>query len=234
MKKEKKLLTVFLFILTIGSHAQSGIVTYGTKQYASENLQTDNERVIKIADELEVMQFTLKYTKEKSYFHKEKNLPKHSPYFAKMASVFAGANEDSFQFLATKEAYQNTAIASKKYVVDYSYRMKGWKLTEEVKKIDNYNCYKAILLEYNDRSDTYSEIIAWYAPQIPVPYGPAGYGGLPGLILQLQYRSCVYTVGKITFNPTKRVEIPNMEEGEKINQKQMVHYMRMARKVTVD
>ena len=28
-------------------------------------------------------------------------------------------------------------------------------------------------------------ITAWYTPQIPVSHGPAEYGGLPGLILEL-------------------------------------------------
>ena len=30
------------------------------------------------------------------------------------------------------------------------------------------------------------DIVAWYTPQIPVSHGPAEFGGLPGLILELK------------------------------------------------
>jgi GLPGLI family protein len=43
-------------------------------------------------------------------------------------------------------------------------------------------------------------VTAWYAPDIPVRFGPIGYGGLPGLILELQNESATFYVTKINLN----------------------------------
>ncbi|MNY31463.1 hypothetical protein D3C86_1656270 [compost metagenome] len=53
-----------------------------------------------------------------------------------------------------------------------------WELKNETKTIGKYTCYKATT---NFRGRNYT---AWYAPDIPLPYGPWKLQGLPGLILE--------------------------------------------------
>jgi GLPGLI family protein len=43
------------------------------------------------------------------------------------------------------------------------------------------------------------DFTAWYSPQLPYKFGPAGYGNLPGLIIELQGASFTYGVKKIDF-----------------------------------
>ena len=45
------------------------------------------------------------------------------------------------------------------------------------------------------------DIVAWYTPQIPVSHGPAEFGGLPGLILELTTDETVLLCSKIVMNP---------------------------------
>ena len=47
------------------------------------------------------------------------------------------------------------------------------------------------------------DIVAWYTPQIPVSHGPAEFGGLPGLILELTTDETVLLCSKIVMNPKK-------------------------------
>ncbi len=54
-----------------------------------------------------------------------------------------------------------------------------WKLLSQKKKVQNIPCLKATT-HFRGRDYT-----AWYAPSIPVPYGPWKFGGLPGLILEI-------------------------------------------------
>jgi GLPGLI family protein len=78
-----------------------------------------------------------------------------------------------------------------------------WILTGETKLIDSYKCFKATSSYIkdlgNDKKTTFP-IIAWYCPEIPISFGPLGYGGLPGLILELQERIITYGAKTINFN----------------------------------
>jgi GLPGLI family protein len=53
-----------------------------------------------------------------------------------------------------------------------------WTLSEEKRKIDDIECYKAVAF-FRGRS-----YMAWYAPSIPVQEGPWKLSGLPGLVIE--------------------------------------------------
>jgi len=44
------------------------------------------------------------------------------------------------------------------------------------------------------------EVVAWFAPEIPYNYGPLGYYGLPGLILELQGYDFIIYAEEVKFN----------------------------------
>lgn len=55
----------------------------------------------------------------------------------------------------------------------------SWKVVNEKKKIGNFDVSKAIT-KYGGRNWT-----AWYCTDIPLPYGPYVFYGLPGLVLEI-------------------------------------------------
>ncbi|WP_429934135.1 GLPGLI family protein [Chryseobacterium sp. MIQD13] len=57
--------------------------------------------------------------------------------------------------------------------------IKNWKLVNETKIINTINCKKAVVT-FKGRN-----WIAWYSPEIPLPYGPYKFSGLPGLIIKI-------------------------------------------------
>lgn len=57
--------------------------------------------------------------------------------------------------------------------------IKNWKLVDETKIINTINCKKA---EVTFKGRNW---IAWYSPEIPLPYGPYKFSGLPGLIVKI-------------------------------------------------
>ena len=78
-----------------------------------------------------------------------------------------------------------------------------WILHNETKIIGGYTCYKATSeFVRNDGSSGIFKfpIVAWYSPKIAIPFGPLGYGDLPGLIFELQERNVLYGVEKINLN----------------------------------
>ena len=96
----------------------------------------------------------------------------------------------------------------------------NWKLTNESKIIDGYTCYKATNEYIVDNGKIFKHpVIAWFCPQIPISIGPRGYGGLPGLILELQEWNSVFGVEKIEFsNNVKEIIFP--QEGKIISEQE--------------
>lgn len=99
-----------------------------------------------------------------------------------------------------------------------------WTLTNEIKYIDNYKCIKAtatIAKDLGNKKTTKFPLIAWYCPEIPIATGPLGYGGLPGLILELQERIITYGAKSISFNLKDFVPSQKPIDGKLITQEEL-------------
>ncbi len=63
-------------------------------------------------------------------------------------------------------------------------------------------------------------VTAWFTPQIPVKNGPAEYGGLPGLILELNIDRQTILCSKIVVNPTDGIDIKKPEKGKEVTREE--------------
>ena len=68
-------------------------------------------------------------------------------------------------------------------------------------------------------------ITAWYCPKINAPFGPIGFSGLPGLILELEKNNMRYYASNIELNPKKIVKVKKPTRGKKITKEE---YYKMA------
>ena len=82
------------------------------------------------------------------------------------------------------------------FLVAGELREPAWKLTGEEGMLLDRQVMKATAT-----MDTVS-VEAWFAPEIPAPFGPDNYGGLPGLILMLSVDdgSKLYEATSITLD----------------------------------
>jgi GLPGLI family protein len=83
-----------------------------------------------------------------------------------------------------------------------------WIIQKETKKIGKFICRKATT---SFRGRTYT---AWFAPDVPLPYGPWKFCSLPGLILE------VYDTNKNVYWYFKSIEYP-------LQSKESVKYLRV-------
>lgn len=122
--------------------------------------------------------------------------------------------------------YKQAQILSQDIYVKKTVKQ-DWVLHNETKIINGFICYKATSINkiiYGEKVFNHP-ITAWYSPSIPFHYGPNGYSGLPGLILELQVRNVVFGVTKIEFDTIiklifekDRIKILNEKEyNEKLN-----------------
>ncbi|MCB0445858.1 MAG: GLPGLI family protein, partial [Gelidibacter sp.] len=98
----------------------------------------------------------------------------------------------------------------------------SWTLTRDTLKIGIYLCYKATTIRTIENSEgTHKlKVTAWYAPEISLPYGPDGYGGLPGLILQLENNGTLTILKRIEFLDAETIKISPPTKGEPITEEE--------------
>ena len=78
------------------------------------------------------------------------------------------------------EFVQRTAGGIQRYQYNEAIPQLQWELLEEDSTIAGYPCRKARTRLFG------RDYIAWYAPDVELPYGPYKFGGLPGLIFKVQ------------------------------------------------
>ncbi len=109
------------------------------------------------------------------------------------------------------EFYQNTKngiwlktseTTGKKYTVQDSIDF-DWIVTKETKIINGFTCYKAELPE----NGTIKEV--WFTPQIPASFGPLGFGGLPGLIVEVKRGTFVLSLVEISTSQPVNIKKPD-------------------------
>ena len=74
------------------------------------------------------------------------------------------------------------------YHITEVYDKHPWIISEDTRTIAGYSCRKAHYdYTYTDLDDVDKtvHVIAWYAPDLPYSFGPAGFDGLPGMILEV-------------------------------------------------
>ena len=127
-------------------------------------------------------------------------------------------------------------LFGKVFLVKDSITPSKWVMTGETKQIGIYNAYKAtITKEVEEREFNFGrrptrggesesepeapkmrEVVmsAWFTPEIPVSTGPAMYGGLPGLILEINDDKTIILCTKVVINPKDKIKIKAPSKGK--------------------
>ncbi len=117
------------------------------------------------------------------------------------------------------------SIMGKTFLIEEESKMHPWKMTGQQKEILGYTCMQAVTMEDS------IEIVAWFAPEIPVSIGPDDINTLPGAVLAVDKNQGkeVTVATKVELNPEyiEKIEAPSkgekvsMEEFEKIREEKM-------------
>jgi GLPGLI family protein len=172
-----------------------------------------------VASELE---FTLIFNQATSFFYLEKKLfsDEDAADSAQTDLGYFGRIKQQPKNYITEELEE----AFGKFLVSRPYQT--WELHDETKTIGEYLCFKATT-SYTITTPQGKlfkrNFTAWYTPQLPYKFGPAGYGNLPGLIIELQGKNFTYGVQKIEFynnEETKENEMPKLKNKKQITEEE--------------
>lgn len=148
----------------------------------------NNKKLDRRVEAITVLQIGKNYTRFSDY----NNIKRDSLTFTFSKKESVGATELG-EYLAYTEKWKNILLKdrqTKKNIYQdkakdtYQYEENevhlSWKLQSEKKKILVYDCFKATT-EYRGRRYT-----AWYSPDLPFNEGPYVFGGLPGLVMEVE------------------------------------------------
>ena len=235
---------VFLMSFSINSQNFQGQAYYKTQtamdfgswgdRMTSEQKKMMKERMKPFLEPV----FILTFDKTKSIYQEEERLDAPGGSSSGWGRMMASSGGPVYKNIISKKALQSTEFMGKKFLISYDQEKLKWVMQKEQKMIGNYLCFKAtaqiekpktitsVWSKAEKENDTlksnvrdkenieYSTVTAWYTPQIPVSHGPAQYGGLPGLILELNTDTTVMLCTKVVMNPDKKIQISEPTKGE--------------------
>lgn len=149
--------------------------------------------------------------------------------------------------LAKQTQYEERAFFEKEFLIVDSLKQYKWKLSEETKTIAKQLCKKATTMVTapqmrvrisrggENNTDTAAnapikpretELVVWYAENIPVSVGPDNYSGLPGVIMEmnLDNGATVTTAVEVSAKYPKK-ELIQPSKGEKMTRAQFQEQM---------
>ncbi|MCD8421327.1 GLPGLI family protein [Tenacibaculum finnmarkense] len=229
---EKRILILFCLMLSLACFAQkkSGIVKYKAevnKKYVDSflvALKKDKKTAMHIKQGVIQMfrnstpdEFILSFKNEESYYH-------HIPKLKNEVGFSMGSRAGTMPYYTNNKT--NAIIEISRALGATSHKSLDWKVNNKTKMIGKYKCYQATTTErlYSRKGFYYSkQAIAWFAPSIPLNFGPMHYKGLPGLILALNTDEFTMNAVEINLNPLKEVKIKRLSKKTKIKTQEEAH-----------
>ena len=127
----------------------------------------------------------------------------------------APPNDVTYINTESGEVVEKKEFMDKVFLIEDSVSLSRWKMTGEMMEVSGYNCMKAEFLP--PEGDT-NEVYIWFTPEIVSSAGPAGYGGLPGLILYVNVNDgeVVISLDKIVTKEIEKGVIEKPKKGKKV------------------
>ena len=170
-----------------------------------------------LKDNMDYIKFNLRFNNKESIYSMKEALETDNNKSLKYAVILARGDE--IIYTNTKNKFKKTELLGTTFIIKEKVGDTKWELTSETKKLGKYVCYKAITTKKIKQKEVVIE--AWYTPEISVNIGPRGYGGLPGLILELKENNLIYYATKIILNPRKKISIQRPKAGKVVSKSQL-------------
>lgn len=179
-------LVILLFASGLFAQATTGMVYY--EETIQLNIETDEEtsQYAHLLPSSQTNHFVLRYTPEHAHYTVDDKPAPPPPPQAEGEATFqikimrSNDNSAVYTNLAEQQMVEQRNIFGRPFRIEHELDGGEWKLTNEQRTILGYTCMKAVT-----GPDTL-QTIAWFTPQIPVATGPATYGQLPGVVLEVE------------------------------------------------
>lgn len=196
-----------LAVQVAAAQVKDGKIVYERKANLHKRLGPEQESMKNMIPEFDVSKLELIFSGNESIFRRiqeEEDIRETAGEGDRqVVRMRFGGDNQLYKNYATFKAYELTELGPKKYVIEDSVRNPAWKLDEtDTKQIKGYTCKKATATTIRG-----AKIVAWYTEQILSPSGPETYGGLPGMILEVNMGDgeMIYTAIEVSDKGDKKL-----------------------------
>nr|WP_309757060.1 GLPGLI family protein [Flavobacterium sp.] len=159
------------------------------KKTGNDSVLTKRKKVLeKIENNKSMLEFELLFDKNSSLFKLVDKMVLEKNMDYKIASIVNGGNLTHYKNIKAKEKMYQVEFQGQKFNVELPFEQYKWEITNTVKYIAGFKCFKATTtLEKHDNGRNILKIlhpVVWFTSEIPTSFGPNGLDGLPGLILE--------------------------------------------------
>ena len=209
----KNLIFTIVLLITLNLFSQKGKVIYTA--HLAENA-TDNEVLESTNSDSNDVECELIFNKNKSRFKTIKKLNVTS------INITSIKIPRGVYYYDKKETVSQQKIIGETYIVTLN--KVDWEFSNETKIIDGYYCKKATTIKTSEgpKGIIKKNVMVWYAPEIPLNFGPLNYNGLPGLVLYLQIGNLSFSATNINLNPKDEISIDIPKEEKHITEKEKI------------
>ena len=253
--KKIQLAFAFLFVLstTLNAQMKEGKISYERKINMHRNIP--DPQMKSMIPEFRTDKFELLFNESASLFRSVVDDEAPDPFAnaggggGPRVMNFRMPTTTTYTDIAKQTQYEERAFFEKEFLIVDSLKQYKWKLSEETKTIAKQLCKKATTMITapqmtmrmsvrmnrggDNNADTAApvkpketELVVWYAENIPVSIGPDNYSGLPGVIMEVDVdngASLTTAVEVSTKYPKKELVQPT--KGEKMTRAQFQENM---------
>ncbi|UMB52833.1 GLPGLI family protein [Lutibacter sp. A80] len=230
--KKISLLTFLILLYNISfSQGIKGKAIYSLSFSESymQNMKESKSNYVKnlakqMAQNIAKIEVELKFLNEESIFKGIENIDiSDIEYESIMGMIFS--NGVKYTNLETKETLWQKEAYGQKVLLKSSLDSLKWVLVNETKQIGEFFCHKATTTRtvINSKGTFHHLIVAWYCPELPIRFGPAGYGNLPGLIIKLTEQTAIFNLRELVLNSKEKIVIKKPSKGELMTEKELLN-----------
>lgn len=176
-------------------------------------------------------EYTLTFNTHESSYTRVQELDQSSGVSSGGVQIrMTGGDGILYRNTKTKVHKESEDLFGKEFLVVDEPESRDWKIVNEFKQIGQYECQKATFQSATRQMTVDSEngdevvekidsieVVAWFAPSIPVSHGPDSYWGLPGLILEVKNGNMSILCTKVVMNSEEIGDIEIPKKGKKIS-----------------
>ena len=211
------------------THRKSSIKLDSTTMASSPGIQEQLEAQMR---KMFQKTYSLDFTKSKSVYKEVQELDAPNAPSSNGVMIMVqgsnGSNDVLYKNISENRMANKKELMGKVFLIRDNLVAYDWELMGETKNIGNYTCYKAkfeieeediqinmIDGEVKEEKVTKKRtLVAWYTPEVPISNGPSNYGGLPGLILEVNDGNQTIVCSEIVLNPKEVKEIKEPTKGK--------------------